>query len=50
MLAWLHAILADTPGLPTAGVSALCGVALWLRLEHRLTRLETKVESLEKEK
>lgn len=32
----------DLPGLVTAGVT----FALWLRFEHRMTRVETKLDNL----
>ena len=52
MLALLHKIMlaAAETDFPTAvsSLSFLMSVAFWVRWEHRMTKVETKLEALEK--
>ena len=51
MMALFHNLMlaAAETDLPTAvsGVSFLMSVAFWVRWEHRMTKVETKIEGLE---
>ena len=46
MLADLLAQLTGTPGWEMLAVPAVFSVAFWLRIEHRLTRIETRFDDL----